>query len=306
MLNYILRRIAQLIPVLLVVAIIVFGSVRMMPGDPARLIAGVTASDEAVQAIRSSLGLNKPFLRQFAVWLGSVIQGDFGASFYYKSSAGREVLSRFPATLVLAVTSICFSSILGIGAGVWAAVKKGSVVDKSVMLVSLFGICVPTFWSGLMLILLFSVTLNWLPSGGSGTWRHLLLPSVTLGLFGMGLIARVTRSTMLEVLSADFIRTARAKSVNTWKIIWGHALKNALIPVITIVGLQFGGYLGRAVITETVFAWPGLGRLIIQAVQVRDFPIIQGAVLLMAVTFTVVNLLVDVAYSALDPRIRYS
>lgn len=305
MVVYVTKRLAELAGVLIAVAFIVFASTRMMPGDPARLIAGPTASDQAVQSIRTALGLDEPVLTQFFSWLGGVVQGDFGTSFYYGTAALPEVISRFPATLQLAGASILVSGVLGVAMGILAAVYRGTVIDRTVIILSLIGICVPAFWSGLMLIWYFSVVLQWLPSTGMGTWQHFILPSFTLGLFGLGLIARITRAAMLETQNEDFIRTARAKGLTELRVIFGHTLKNALIPVVTVAGLQFGGYLGRAVVTETVFSWPGLGRLIIQSVQNRDFTIIQAAVLLMATTFVLVNLLVDVAYAVLDPRIRY-
>lgn len=305
MVVYVTKRLAELAGVLIAVAFIVFASTRMMPGDPARLIAGPTASDQAVQSIRTALGLDEPVLTQFFSWLGGVVQGDFGTSFYYGTAALPEVISRFPATLQLAGASILVSGVLGVAMGILAAVYRGTVIDRTVIILSLIGICVPAFWSGLMLIWYFSVVLQWLPSTGMGTWQHFILPSFTLGLFGLGLIARITRAAMLETQNEDFIRTARAKGLTELRVIFGHTLKNALIPVVTVAGLQFGGYLGRAVVTETVFSWPGLGRLVIQSVQNRDFTIIQAAVLLMATTFVLVNLLVDVAYAVLDPRIRY-
>lgn len=305
MVVFVTKRLAELAVVLIAVAFIVFASTRMMPGDPARLIAGPTASDQAVQSIRTALGLDEPLLTQFFSWLGGVVQGDFGTSFYYGTAALPEVMSRFPATLQLAGASILVSGVLGVAMGILAAVYRGTVIDRTVIILSLIGICVPAFWSGLMLIWYFSVVLQWLPSTGMGTWQHFILPSFTLGLFGLGLIARITRAAMLETQNEDFIRTARAKGLTELRVIFGHTLKNALIPVVTVAGLQFGGYLGRAVVTETVFSWPGLGRLVIQSVQNRDFTIIQAAVLLMATTFVLVNLLVDVAYAVLDPRIRY-
>lgn len=306
MISFVTKRLLELAVVLVVVAFIVFASTRLMPGDPARLIAGPTASDAAVLQIRHALGLNEPLLTQFLVWMKNVFQGDFGMSFYYGTPALPEVLSRFPATLQLAGASILVSTLLGIIAGVTAAVFKGTILDRTIVIFSLIGICIPAFWSGLMLIWYFAVTLNWLPSSGMGTWRHFILPSFTLGLFGLGLLARITRASMIEAQSEDYIRTARAKGLSALRVTFGHALKNALIPVVTVAGLQFGGYLGRAVVTETVFSWPGLGRLVIQSVQNRDFTVIQAAVLLMATSFVLVNLLVDSAYALLDPRIRYS
>lgn len=305
MVVFVTKRLAELAVVLIVVAFIVFASTRMMPGDPARLIAGPTASDQAVQSIRTALGLDEPLLAQFFSWLGGVVQGDFGTSFYYGTAALPEVMSRFPATLQLAGASILVSGVLGVAIGILAAVYRGTIIDRTVIIFSLIGICVPAFWSGLMLIWYFSVVLQWLPSTGMGTWQHFILPSFTLGLFGLGLIARITRAAMLETQNEDYIRTARAKGLTELRVIFGHTLKNALIPVVTVAGLQFGGYLGRAVVTETVFSWPGLGRLVIQSVQNRDFTVIQAAVLLMATTFVLVNLLVDMAYAMLDPRIRY-
>jgi len=295
----------QLVPVLLIAAFIVFSSTRMMPGDPARLIAGPSASDAVVQDIRSSLGLDRPILSQFVRWLGAGLRGDFGKSFYYGTPALTEVMDRFPATIGLATASIVVSTILGVLAGVVAALLRNTILDRLIILVSLVGISVPAFWSGLMLMWLFSVNLKWLPTLGAGSWKHFILPSITLGLFGLGLIARMTRASVIDVMREDFIRTAHAKGAALRRVVMSHAMKNALIPVVTIVGLQFGGYLGRAVVTETVFAWPGIGRLVIQSIQNRDFTLVQVTVLVMASAFMLVNLVVDLAYAFLDPRIRY-
>lgn len=305
MLTFLGRRVLQLIPVLLITAFIVFTSTRMMPGDPARLMAGPSASDEVVSQIRSALGLDQPVLTQFVRWLYKGVSGDFGISYYYGTPALPEVLSRFPATFGLALASIIVSGIAGILVGLLAAVFRNTLLDRIIILMALIGISVPAFWSGLMLMWLFAVTLKWLPTSGAGTWQHFILPSVTLGLFGLGLIARITRASLIDVLREDFIRTARAKGVATRNIVFRHAVKNALIPVITVIGLQFGGYLGRAVVTETVFSWPGMGRLVIQSIQNRDFTLVQVTVLVMALSFMLVNLTVDVAYALLDPRIKY-
>jgi ABC-type dipeptide/oligopeptide/nickel transport system permease component len=258
-----------------------------------------------VQDIRSSLGLDRPILSQFVRWLGAGLRGDFGKSFYYGTPALTEVMDRFPSTIGLATASIVVSTILGVLAGVVAALLRNTILDRLIILVSLVGISVPAFWSGLMLMWLFSVNLKWLPTLGAGSWKHFILPSITLGLFGLGLIARMTRASVIDVMREDFIRTAHAKGAALRRVVMSHAMKNALIPVVTIVGLQFGGYLGRAVVTETVFAWPGIGRLVIQSIQNRDFTLVQVTVLVMASAFMLVNLVVDLAYAFLDPRIRY-
>lgn len=304
---YVARRLLEVIPVLIAVTFIVFASVRLVPGDPARTIAGLEASDEAVEGVRRQLGLDQPLLVQYGRFLANaVLRGDLGQSFYFGTPVASEVASRFAATVTLAVAGIAASVLLGVLAGVGAAVMRGSVYDRGILVFALAGVSVPSFWLATMLILLFSVQWGLLPAGGYGTPAHLVLPTLTLGLFGAGLIARLTRSSVLEVLQQDYVRTARAKGLPTRHVLFKHALKNALIPVVTVVGLQFGAFLSRAVVAETVFGLPGVARLTVTAVLDRDFPLIQGAVLSLAVVFIVLNLAVDLLYSVVDPRVRYS
>ncbi|HEX7002959.1 MAG TPA: ABC transporter permease [Trueperaceae bacterium] len=303
---YLARRLLEIIPVLFAVTFIVFVSVRLIPGDPARTIAGLEASAETVRAIREDLGLDQPLLSQYVVFLKNAIGGDLGESYYYGTEVVDEVLRRFPATLLLAISGLAVSVLVGMFVGTLSAVNKGSLMDRGTLIFAIGGISMPSFWLALILIIIFAVKLQWLPAGGYGTWQHLVLPAITLGLFGAGTIARLTRSSVLEVLRQDYVRTARSKGLPGQVILLKHALKNALIPVITVLGLQLGAFLSRAVVTETVFGWPGIARLTVTAVLDRDFPLIQGTVLWLAIVFIAANLLVDLVYSLIDPRIRYA
>lgn len=303
---YAARRLLEAVPVILLVTFIVFVSVRLVPGDPARTIAGLEADDATVEAVRQDLGLDQPLLSQYGVFLGNIARGDFGRSYYFGTPVIEEVLRRFPATLLLAVAGLAISILIGMTIGTLSAVNRGSALDRGTLIFAIAGVSMPSFWLALVLIIIFAVNLGWLPAGGYGSWEHLVLPAFTLGLFGAGTVARLTRSSVLEVLQQDYVRTARSKGVPERTIIVKHALKNALIPVITVLGLQLGAFLSRAVVTETVFGWPGIARLTVTAVLDRDFPLIQGAVLWLALVFIAANLLVDLFYSAIDPRIRYA
>jgi peptide/nickel transport system permease protein len=303
---YAARRLFEAIPVIIAVTFIVFVSVRLVPGDPARTIAGLEADEATVEAIREDLGLNEPLLSQYGVFLGRAVRGDLGDSYYYSTAVTEEVLRRFPATALLAAAGLVLSVIIGITLGTISAVNKGSFLDRGTLVFAIAGVSMPSFWLALLLIIVFAVNLQWLPAGGYGTWQHLVLPAFTLGLFGAGTIARLTRSSVLEVLKQDYIRTARSKGLPERVTLLKHALKNALIPIITVLGLQLGAFLSRAVVTETVFGWPGIARLTVTAVLDRDFPLIQGAVLWLALVFIAANLFVDLVYSVIDPRIRYS
>jgi peptide/nickel transport system permease protein len=303
--RYVLKRVVLALPVLLGVSVVVFVAIRLIPGDPAQLMAGQAATQEVVQQIRQSLGLDQPVPVQYLYFLRNVVRGDLGRSLFNGAPVVEELAQRFPRTVRLALASIAVASLIGIPAGILAATRRSTWVDTAVMLVALAGVSVPVFWLGLNLILLFSVRLQWLPSFGYETWRHLVLPSLTLGAASAAIVARMTRSAMLEVLGQDYVRTARAKGLAERVVVNRHALRNALIPVVTVLGLQLGTLLSGAVLTETVFAWPGIGRLLVEAVLARDYPIIQGATLLIAATFVVLNVAVDVLYGLLDPRIRY-
>jgi peptide/nickel transport system permease protein len=303
--RYVLKRVVLALPVLLGVSVVVFVAIRLIPGDPAQLMAGQAATQEVVQQIRQSLGLDQPVPVQYLYFLRNVVRGDLGRSLFNGAPVVEELAQRFPRTVRLALASMAVASLIGIPAGILAATRRSTWVDTTVMLVALAGVSVPVFWLGLNLILLFSVRLQWLPSFGYETWRHLVLPSLTLGAASAAIVARMTRSAMLEVLGQDYVRTARAKGLAERVVVSRHALRNALIPVVTVLGLQLGTLLSGAVLTETVFAWPGIGRLLVEAVLARDYPIIQGATLLIAATFVVLNVAVDVLYGLLDPRIRY-
>lgn len=303
--RYLLKRLLLALPVSLGVSVVVFVAIRLIPGDPALVMAGQAATQEVVQQIRTTLGLDQPLPVQYLYFLRNVIRGDLGRSLFNGAPVVEELAQRFPRTVRLALASILIASLIGIPAGVFAATRRSSWVDTLVMVVALAGVSVPVFWLGLNLILVFSVRLQWLPAFGYETWRHLILPSVTLGAASAAIVARMTRSAMLEVLSQDYVRTARAKGLAERVVVNRHALRNALIPVVTILGLQLGTLLSGAVLTETVFAWPGIGRLLVEAVLARDYPVIQGATLLIAATFVALNVLVDVLYGLLDPRIRY-
>ncbi|MCL0034918.1 ABC transporter permease [Dehalococcoidia bacterium] len=304
--QYILRRLILTIPVLIGVSLLVFAMVRLVPGCPAVAIAGVHATPEFVEQVRRDLGLDKPLHTQYFIFMGNLLRGDLGVSTRTGRAAATEIWDKFPNTVELAMASMLVASVIGIIAGVISATRQHSIFDNGSMLVALFGVSVPVFWLGLMLMLLFAVMLDWLPAGGrGGTIEYLILPAITLGTASAAIIARMTRSSMLEVLHQDFITTARAKGLRERIVTYKHALKNALIPVVTIIGLQSGILLGGAVLTETVFAWPGVGRLMVDSIMARDFPVVQGAVLLFAVCFVFINLFVDILYSFLDPRIRY-
>jgi peptide/nickel transport system permease protein len=302
--------------VLFGVSIVVFLVMHLAPGDPAVVMLGPTASEEDVQRIRTDLGLDQPLPVQYGKWVWNVVQGDFGRSITMKRPVLPEILTRFKATLILTFASLVISTVIGVTAGVIAAVKPYSWFDRASMLFALLGVSMPVFWLGIVLIVVFALKLGWLPAGGmysAGSTRnigdllqHLVLPAVTLAAASVALVARLTRSSMLEVIRQDYIRTARAKGLGERTAILGHALKNALIPVVTVIGLQVGYLLGGAILTETVFSWPGLGLLMVQAILARDFPVVQGGVLLIGATFVLVNLIVDLCYVYLDPRIHYS
>jgi ABC-type dipeptide/oligopeptide/nickel transport system permease component len=303
---YVLRRLFEAIPVILAVTFIVFVSVRLIPGDPARTIAGLESSDATVEAIREDLGLDRPVLAQYLTFMSHLVTGDLGTSYYYDTPVTEEVLRRFPATLWLALAGLGLSILIGVGIGTISAVMRGTWLDRGTLVFAIAGVSMPSFWLALVLIIVFAVNLGWLPAGGYGTWRHMVLPSLTLGLFGAGTIARLTRSSVLEVLRQDYVRTARSKGLPFRVVLGKHALRNAMVPVVTLLGLQLGAFLSRAVVTETVFGWPGIARLTVTAVLDRDFPLIQGSVLWLALVFIATNLFVDLIYAVIDPRIRYA
>ncbi|GED66966.1 glutathione ABC transporter permease [Brevibacillus reuszeri] len=305
MLRYIVKRLLQMIPTLIGVSLLCFIIIHSVPGNPAHLIAGVDATAEEIKIVTERLGLDRPLYEQYGSYVWGLLQGDLGTSLRSDRPVAEEILSRFPNTIMLTLLSVVIMVIIGLFAGVISATKPNSVQDNTAMMVSLFGISMPVFWSGIMLILVFSYYLQWLPSGGSTQFKHYILPALALGFSSSAVLARLTRSSILEVINQDFIRTARAKGVREKLVIYKHTLKNALIPIITIIGLEFGHLLGGAVLTETVFSMNGLGRYIIQSIQFRDYPAIQGSILFVAALFVIVNLVVDLCYGSVDPRIRY-
>lgn len=303
--QYIIRRLLIMLPVILGISLIIFTIVRVIPGDPAYILAGPHATKEQMDQIRAQLGLDKHPVTQYLIFLKNLFQGDLGTSTRTGLPVIKEIMTRFPNTLLLALASIALATVFGVTIGIIAGVKQNSKFDYLSMLVALLGLSMPVFWLGLMLMLLFSIKLEWFPAVGADSLKHLVLPAITLGANSTAIIARMTRSSMLEVIRLDYIRTARAKGLAEKVVILRHALKNALIPVVTVIGLQTGTLLGGAVLTEIVFAWPGIGRLLVEAILSRDYPVVQGVVLLVATMFIFVNLIVDIIYSYLDPRIRY-
>ena len=331
---YIAKRILMLVPVLLGASILAFLLIHLAPGDPARTMAGEHANEKTLEKIRAKYGLDKPLHIQYLVWLKQVVQGDFGKSIASNELVTREILDRFPNTVELTLCAMIIAIIVGTAAGILSASKQYSAVDYATMGVALFGVSMPVFWLGIVLLMIFGVFLRWLPIGGRinvmipfsrvtgfyildslitlnfrALWsviKHLILPSVALATIPMATIARVTRSSMLEVLRQDFIRTERAKGLSERLVIYRHAVRNAMIPVITVIGLNVGLLLAGALLTETVFSWPGIGRYVVNAVGLRDYPVVQGCVIFFALIFVVVNLLADILYVYIDPRIKYT
>ncbi len=304
MLRYIVRRVLFLIPVLLGVAFCVFTLLYLTPGDPARMVLGDMATDEAIKEFRDKEGLNDPYLVQFGNYVWKAINGDIGRSYSTRRPVMKELLTAFPYTLKLSAFAMIIAILIGIPCGIISAIKQYSWFDTITMIFAMVGLSMPVFWLGLLLILLFSVHLRWLPSSGFSTFKAMILPSVALAAQSISMVTRMTRSSMLEVVRADYIRTARAKGQKESVVIWVHALRNALIPVVTLCGLQFGSLLSGAILTETVFAVPGVGQLMIRAIMARDYPMVQGGVLFVAIAFSIVNLLVDLLYAYIDPRIK--
>jgi peptide/nickel transport system permease protein len=300
---FILKRLAQIVPVILGVTLVVFLIMQMVPGDPAVIMAGEGASKETVNELREDLGLNRPLHEQYFSYVGNVFRGDLGNSLKNNQPVMGEIMIRLPITMELAFFSILITIVLGLIAGIISAVRPYSFSDISVMVVALIGISLPSFWLGLLLMYVFSVKLQWLPVAGWDSTAHIILPAITLGAGGAAIVARMTRSSMLEVVGQDYIRTAKAKGLKGHVIIYKHALRNALIPVITVVGLQFGSLLGGTVLVESVFAINGLGRMIVDAIRTRDIPMVQGGVLVASLVFVFVNLLVDVMYKVFNKRI---
>jgi ABC-type dipeptide/oligopeptide/nickel transport system permease component len=304
--SYLVRRLWQSAVTLVGVSVLVFVILRVIPGDPAKMLLPEGAPQSAVEELNRQLGLRQPLYVQYGIFLRSVFRGDFGQSFQYRSPALQVVVERLPATLQLTLAAMLLTVAFGVSIGIVAAVRQGTGYDYAGTALAVLGQSLPNFWLGIMLILLFGVTLRWLPTSGFQGWRYLVLPSITLAAFPTALVARLTRSSMLEILSRDYIRTGRAKGLTERIVVLRHALKNATIPVLTVIGLQIGTLLGGAVITESVFAWPGMGKLVVDAIFFRDFPVVQTILILSATVFVLINLLVDVLYTVLDPRIRYT
>jgi peptide/nickel transport system permease protein len=333
MVPYITRRIFLLVYVLLGISLTIFLLMRLIPGDPALVMLGERATAERIAEVRRALGIDQPLAVQYFIYLKHILTGNLGRSIHTNSRVAEELLQRFPATIELSLAAICLASVIGILAGIVSATRQYSVLDSSVMFLSLAGISMPIFWLGLMMIWTFAVLLGWFPPSGrldvrifldsltgfylldsllmrhwEAFWNalwHLALPSLTLATVPLAVIARMTRSSLLEVLRQEYIMTARSKGLHEWMVVTRHALRNALIPILTIGGLQFGLLLGGAILTETIFSWPGLGRLLYNAVLARDYPMVQGGTLLIAATFSVINLVVDVLYALANPKIRY-
>ncbi len=305
MLRYVFGRLVQMVPTLFGVTFLVFMLIFIVPGDPARLIAPEGASAAEVERLRVSMGLDRPVLVQYWDWVTGVLRGDWGMSLYRRAPVLPQLIERLPATLELVIVSVALSVLVSIPLGVASALKRNSFVDNSTRVVTLFGLAMPNFWVGIMLILVFAYYLRWFPATGRGSWQHLVLPALTLGTSMMAEMTRIMRSTMLEVTHADYVRTARAKGLRELTVVYKHALRNALIAVTTVIGLQLGARLGGAVVVEQVFAYPGIGRLAYQSMVQQDIPLMMGALLLFALLFMIINLVVDLVYSLIDPRITY-
>jgi peptide/nickel transport system permease protein len=309
---YILRRLVMLVPVLIVVGVVVFGLVHLTPGDPAAVILGDRATPEDIARLRTQLGLNDPLPVQFVRWFGNVLRLDFGESIFLGEPVTQALLNRVQPTVLLTLYALSIQVLIGIPAGVFAAVRYNSPLDRALTVMAISGSAIPTFFLGILLILIFAVRLRWLPSGGyvpfgedpAAHFKGMLLPAFALGFSAAGLLARLVRSSMLDVLREDYVRTAFAKGLPEQLVIVRHALRNALIPALTVIGISIGALLGGAVVTETVFTIPGMGRLVVQSIARRDYPVIQGAIIAIAMTYVLVNLVVDVLYVYIDPRVR--
>ncbi|MCK4259187.1 MAG: ABC transporter permease [Halanaerobiales bacterium] len=305
MTNYIIKRLLQMIPVVIGVSLIVFSLMHLTPGDPVQIMLGEYAQQSEIDQVRDVLGLNDPIYVQYFRFIGGAIHGDFGDSLYFRKPVMELISARLGYTLTLSVVGMIISYLIAFPVGIISAVKQNTWVDDLGMVGALLGVSMPNFWLGMMLILLFSLKLGWLPASGVGTWKHLILPAVTVGTSGAALTTRLVRSSMLEVIRKDFVRTARAKGLSEKVVIYKHALRNALIPVITIIGLRLGFILGGAVITETIFGRPGVGRLMVDSIFRRDYLVVQGVTLIIAFSILMANLVIDLTYSFIDPRIRY-
>jgi ABC-type dipeptide/oligopeptide/nickel transport system permease component len=303
--RFLTRRLLLTLPVLLGVATLVFSLIHLIPGDPAQAMLGEAAPQADVEELRHRLGLDRPLIEQYGMFLRGLAKGDLGTSLRTGQPVAEQIVERMPATFELAAAAMIVAIAFAIPLGIVAAVRRGTAVDHAAMTISLAGVSVPNFWLGALLAIVFAVELGWLPVSGRGTWAHLVLPAISLGAALAAILARMTRATMLEELREQYVQAARARGVSKIRAVLRHAFRNSLIPVVTLLGLQFGAVLTGAVITETIFAWPGIGRLLIQSIGFRDYPLVQGCILLIALTYVAVNLLTDLVYGVLDPRIRY-
>lgn len=303
MAGFLIRRLLQALPVLFGVSVGVFMMIHLVPGDPAELIAGQYATPEDVRNIRESLGLDRPLAVQYGNFVRKALTGDFGRSFRTGRSVSEEIGGRYVNTLILGAVAMLFAAIAGMFSGVLSAVRRRSLSDHLALLLSTLAVSTPTFFLGLLLMLVFAVWLSWLPLAGFDSWQHIVLPALTLGAASAAVVSRIMRASLLDVLDNAYVRTARAKGLREPVVIWRHAVRNAVLPVITVAGLQLGYLLGGAVVVETVFAWPGIGRLLVQSILARDFPVVQASVLIVAVTFIAVNILTDLLCGLLDPRV---
>ena len=304
MIRLVLRRLLLALPTTLAVATLVFSLIHLIPGDPVLIMLGEGAQPADVEELRRSLGLDRPFVEQYLRYVGGLVRGDLGRSLHFDEPVAQLIARHYPATIELALAAMVLALVVALPLGMLAAYRRGSWLDRGARLFSLAGVSMPNFWLGPIAILLFSIQLGWLPVSGRGGWRHLVLPAATLGLALAALLTRMVRAALGEELGKPYLVTARAKGLGGARVATRHALKNALVPVVTVVGLQFGSLLTGAILTETIFGWPGLGRLLIQAIRLRDYPLVQGAVLLIAVTYVAVNLVTDLVYAWIDPRIR--
>ncbi len=303
--GFFLRRSAILIPTVMGAITLVFFFIHMIPGDPVEVMLGETAQQADKETLREELGLNLPLHIQYGRFIKGVVQGDLGDSYFYRRPVTRVIAERVPATIELALAAFLVAGIIAIPLGIVSALREGTVLDNASVLFSLLGVSMPNFWLGPLLIILFSIELGWFPVSGRGGVGSLVLPAITLGTALAAILSRMTRSSLLERLGEDYLNVARAKGLSEWKVIMKHALRNALIPVITVMGLQFGALLSGAIITENVFSWPGIGTLLINAIEARDYPLVQGCVLFISLSYVLVNLLTDILYGWVDPRIRF-
>ena len=304
LLTFAMRKLANALVVLFALSLLVFAILKLVPGDPALTLAGMGASAQDIETIRKQLGLDQPVYVQFLTWIANILTGDWGASIVSHDPVLPTLVRRMSMTILLATAGIAIAATVGVTLGVNAALRANTAADVGLSVIALIGISTPIFWVGLILQLYFAIKLGWLPATGSGSFAHLILPALAIGGNSVGIIMRMTRASMLDVLQQDYIRTARAKGVPHGRLVWRHGLRNAMIPIITVVGIQFAYLMGGAVLTETVFVWPGIGKLLADSVFRRDFPMVQGAILAIGILFVLVNTLVDLAYSVVDPRVR--